>query len=130
MVQIKPHSSTGSRFFRFAIPLSILAAAALAGNAWADDFELAGDPEAGEQPYQLQCASCHGNTAKGDGPAARAFDPPPSDLTRDELTAEHLFVATSEGGPAVGLTATMPPFKHSLSEETIHDIVAYIKSLE
>lgn len=97
--------------------------------ALADDFELRGDPEAGKAPYQQQCASCHGSSGQGDGPAARAFNPPPSDLTREDLTAERLFLATRDGGMAVGLTAMMPAFGRSMSEDTIHDVVAYLKSL-
>ena len=106
-----------------------LALASAGGMAVGGDFELAGDPERGEQPYQLQCASCHGSAGQGDGPASAAFDPPPSDLTRPDLDAERMFIATRDGGMAVGLTAIMPPFGHSLDEQAIHDIVAYIKSL-
>ncbi len=97
--------------------------------ALADDFELKGDPSAGQQPYQQQCASCHGNSGKGDGPAARAFNPPPASLLRDELTAEHLFLVTRDGGMPHGLAPTMPAFNRSLSEQQIHDVVAYLLSL-
>lgn len=98
-------------------------------SAQADAFELNGDAEAGKAPYQQQCGSCHGNSGKGDGPASRAFNPPPSDLTRDELTAERMFLATRDGGMAVGLAATMPAFGRSMNEQTIHDVVAYLKTL-
>ncbi len=100
-----------------------------ASAATADDFELQGDPEAGKQPYLQQCASCHGNSGGGDGPAARAFDPPPGDLLREDLSAERMFTATRDGGMAVGLAATMPAFNRSMSDETIHDVVAYLISL-
>ena len=95
----------------------------------ADDFELRGDPEAGKAPYQQQCASCHGNSGQGDGPAARAFNPPPASLLREDLSAERMFLATRDGGMAVGLAATMPAFSRSLNEQQIHDIVAYLISL-
>lgn len=95
----------------------------------ADDFELNGNAEAGKAPFQQQCASCHGTSGAGDGPASRAFNPPPSDLTREDLSAERMFKATRDGGMAVGLAATMPAFSRSMSEQTIHDVVAYIKSL-
>lgn len=110
----------------FASTAVLMAAQALAGEA----FELSGNPEQGKAPYQLHCASCHGNQAAGDGPAARAFNPPPSDLTREGLSAEHMFIATRDGGRAVGLTAIMPAFRHSLDDQAIHDVVAYIKSLD
>jgi mono/diheme cytochrome c family protein len=36
----------------------------------------------GEIVYQRFCAACHGMTGHGDGPAAAALTPPPTDLTR------------------------------------------------
>jgi mono/diheme cytochrome c family protein len=35
----------------------------------------------GAELYASYCASCHGASARGDGPAAASLDPPPSDLT-------------------------------------------------
>jgi len=35
----------------------------------------------GRQTYQQYCASCHGENAKGGGPAAAALKTPPPDLT-------------------------------------------------
>jgi mono/diheme cytochrome c family protein len=37
--------------------------------------------QSGKQMFQAYCASCHGATGKGDGPAAAAFKSPPTDLT-------------------------------------------------
>ena len=95
-----------------------------------DPFVLDGNAESGKALYQLHCASCHGDRAQGDGSWAGAYDPPPSDLTREGLDAERLFLATRDGGMAVGMRATMPAFRHTLEEQSIHDIVAYIKSLD
>ena len=36
----------------------------------------------GAQMYQSYCASCHGKTGKGDGPAASALKTRPTDLTQ------------------------------------------------
>lgn len=36
----------------------------------------------GAANYKAYCAACHGETAKGDGPAAPALKVPPTDLTR------------------------------------------------
>ena len=111
-------------------PLALLASLLLAAPlAVADDFEIQGSAEAGQQPYQQQCASCHGNSGQGDGPAARAFNPPPASLLREELSAEHLFKVTRDGGMAHGLAPTMPAFNRSLNEQQIHDVVAYLVSL-
>jgi mono/diheme cytochrome c family protein len=35
----------------------------------------------GKEMFKSYCASCHGPSAKGDGPAAAALKSPPSDLT-------------------------------------------------
>jgi mono/diheme cytochrome c family protein len=35
----------------------------------------------GEQLFKAYCASCHGRTGKGDGPAAPALKTPPADLS-------------------------------------------------
>jgi mono/diheme cytochrome c family protein len=39
-------------------------------------------PASGEVLYRRYCASCHGLAGRGDGPAAGALTPPPTDLTR------------------------------------------------
>ena len=38
-------------------------------------------PSSGADMYTAYCASCHGKTGKGDGPAASALKVPPPDLT-------------------------------------------------
>ncbi|HXJ04162.1 MAG TPA: cytochrome c [Candidatus Acidoferrum sp.] len=40
------------------------------------------DATSGRQTYQQYCASCHGENAKGGGPAAEALKTPPPDLTK------------------------------------------------
>ncbi len=40
--------------------------------------------------YRTLCASCHGVDGRGDGPAAGALTPPPTDLTRSKLTMSEL----------------------------------------
>jgi mono/diheme cytochrome c family protein len=39
------------------------------------------DLATGKDTFTKYCASCHGVSGKGDGPAAAAFKPPPMDLT-------------------------------------------------
>ena len=46
-------------------------------------------PLHGEAMYNRYCASCHGLTGKGDGPAA-ALSPPPTDLTKADLSLPEL----------------------------------------
>jgi len=38
-------------------------------------------PSSGKEMFMSYCASCHGKSGKGDGPAASALKQPPSDLT-------------------------------------------------
>ncbi len=38
-------------------------------------------PASGHQMYQNYCSSCHGQSGKGNGPAALALKTPPPDLT-------------------------------------------------
>jgi mono/diheme cytochrome c family protein len=40
------------------------------------------EPQGGAALYLRYCASCHGVSGRGDGPAAPALSPPPTDLTR------------------------------------------------
>lgn len=43
--------------------------------------------ELGAAWYERYCSSCHGPEGRGDGPAAAALEPPPSDLTH--IAARH-----------------------------------------
>jgi len=46
----------------------------------------------GQALYAQQCASCHGDTGRGDGPAAQALQPPPIDFTdKSRASARSLF---------------------------------------
>jgi mono/diheme cytochrome c family protein len=45
---------------------------------------------AGGELYARYCASCHGSSGRGDGPAAPALDPRPADLTRSSLDLSEL----------------------------------------
>ncbi len=60
-------------FFQASVVTSLLAVTA---NAWALTTL-----ERGRTEYVHQCASCHGTTAKGDGPLRPFLVKPPSDLT-------------------------------------------------
>jgi mono/diheme cytochrome c family protein len=51
--------------------------------------EVAG-PQSGEVLYRRYCASCHGLSGHGDGPAAPSLAPSPTDLTRLDAGAAEL----------------------------------------
>lgn len=90
-----------------------------------DDFELIGDPQAGEQTYDRRCATCHGEEGQGDGPTAVGMDPPPTDFTAAPLDPWRAYAVTRDGGRPHGLSAGMPAFRRALDEQQLHDVVAY-----
>ena len=55
-----------------------------AGPAGADDSPPSGEGALARTLYARHCATCHGSTGAGDGPAAPYLEPAPRDLTRGE----------------------------------------------
>lgn len=96
-------------------------------NAYAE-----GDAAMGKTSFNTTCASCHGESGKGDGVAAAALDPKPRDLSDPAyvsgLTDEHLVKVISEGGAAVGKSVMMPAWGSVLSEADVLNVIAYIRS--
>lgn len=83
---------------------------------------------AGTALYATACASCHGETGRGDGVAASALNPPPSDLavhvplhTDSEL---YDFIANGIDG-----TAMVARSEELSAEETWH-IINYIRTID
>jgi mono/diheme cytochrome c family protein len=76
--------------------------------------------------YSEKCASCHGDTGKGDGPDASSHDPAPSDFTDTKrisaVTDGELFYKITEGHKP------MPSFKKRLTEEQRWRMVLLIRS--
>jgi mono/diheme cytochrome c family protein len=86
----------------------------------------AGSVEHGRQLFQLYCAVCHGPDAKGMGPVAPKFIPPP-DLTLPifrERTDGFIYGTIRNGG------ALMPPLAEVLSPDERWHIVNFIRSLQ
>ncbi len=80
----------------------------------------------GKALYDIYCALCHGSDAKGDGPIAAKFVPPP-DLTLDlfrQRTDGFLYGTITHGG------ALMPPLAESLSPAERWDVINYLRSLQ
>jgi mono/diheme cytochrome c family protein len=92
--------------------------------AWAEP----GDPVKGKATYERLCVTCHGAQGKGDGPASKMLTPPPADLSSPKIKNKpdgDLLQAIQNGRPP----ATMPAFKGQLSEQQIHDVLAFVRSL-
>ena len=83
----------------------------------------------GKSIFEASCASCHGATGKGDGPAGKGLDPAPPPIG----TAAHMTTVT----PAltyrivsVGIAGTpMPGYGATLSPEQRWNVVAYVNTL-
>lgn len=113
---------------RVLIPLALALALGVAPAA------NAGDAAAGGARFKQLCATCHGPSGKGDGPAAAAIKPKPRDLTdpawQKSVTDEYLVKVIQKGGAAVGKSPMMTPFGASVNEAQMKDLIAYIRSLK
>ncbi len=96
------------------------------------DSKAEGDAAKGGEVYKTYCATCHGNSGKGDGIAAAALDPKPRDLSNADyvsgLTDAHIKKVVTEGGAAVGMSATMPAWGGIIPEADINNIIAYVRA--
>lgn len=103
----------------FAVALCSLAAAGVTATDQPRD-----DPAA---TFASKCAMCHGKGGGGDGAAAAALNPKPTDLTSAEYqesrTDEQIAEAISAGKGA------MPSYSTQLSKDAIDGLVAYIREL-
>lgn len=87
---------------------------------------------AGQTIYTTNCASCHGEKGLGDGTAGAALDPKPANLqvaSKEASDAYELWIL-SEGGAAVGRSASMAAYKGILSEDEIWKVLAFVKTLK
>lgn len=84
---------------------------------------------AGQALYEQHCLLCHGPAGKGDGPAARALNPPPADLSVHAQLGVHsdgqLFEWIYHGIPGT----PMPAFNEVLAEIDAWHLVNYIRQL-
>ena len=83
----------------------------------------------GAQVYAQNCASCHGASGHGDGPAAQALSPRPANLAwlvNSHMAGDqYVYWTVSEGGQPVG--SAMPAFKGILPQKDIWAVVAYVR---
>ena len=121
--------------------LCALAAAVVAAALLAPAAALAaGDAAAGKTTFTTNCATCHGDTGKGDGPVGATLNPPPRDFTKGEFKFDtdkdgkagsdaDLKNVIQKGAGAFGGSMLMAPWP-SLSEADITNLIAYIRSLK
>jgi mono/diheme cytochrome c family protein len=93
----------------------------------------AADVEQGKKLYGQYCATCHGQSGKGDGAAAAALNPKPRDHTDKEymskLSDDDIFKVVKNGGASVGKSPLMPAWGPTLKDDQIQDVVAYVRTL-
>lgn len=98
--------------------LALLIGAPLVGPLMAQQ----GTPK---QQYVRLCGPCHGESGRGNGPAAVGLNPRPRDFTDPSFLAERadkdLIAVIGDGKGA------MPAFKAQLSRQQIAQLVAYIR---
>ena len=88
-----------------------------------------GDPAKGKTVYERLSSICHGAQGKEEGPAGQMLKPPAADLTSSKVKGTpdaELFQAIQNERPSTAMLA----FKGQLSDQQIHDDVAYIRSGE
>ncbi len=80
--------------------------------------------------YSDNCAGCHGPSGKGDGPAGKMLQPPPSDFgtALKGKTDDYIKKVIKEGGAANGKSANMPAAS-DLTDDQIKSLIDYIKHL-
>jgi len=91
-----------------------------------------GDVKAGRELYVRYCATCHGESGRGDGASAASFASKPADLTdghlMNALPNEFLHNIIMHGGPAEGLSPGMPPMSAYLGADQVRQVIAYVRS--
>jgi mono/diheme cytochrome c family protein len=77
--------------------------------------------------YAENCAGCHGETGRGNGPEAAGLSTAPTDFSNPAMaqkSAAELYTAISEGAPP-----DMPAFAGTLSEEDRWSLASHVRDL-
>jgi mono/diheme cytochrome c family protein len=108
------------------LSLMIVGATAIFAAA---SVSAAGDKAHGEELYLRYCQGCHGPDGRGGG---KAFMPHVGPLAKkgyiDQIDDDSLALVIREGGAAVGKSGYMPSWKDTLPDQSIADIIAYIRT--
>jgi mono/diheme cytochrome c family protein len=84
---------------------------------------------AGQAMFTMHCATCHGETGKGDGPLGLVLNPRPADLSQHAVPGVHtdaqLYEWITNGFPG----SAMPAWKSRLSDTDRWNLVNFIRTL-
>ena len=84
----------------------------------------------GAEVYKQQCATCHGDGGRGDGPAAHGLNPPPANLSDPQVMGAKSRVDLYRQ-LLLGVAGTaMPSFERTLSEDDRWAVAAYALTLQ
>lgn len=89
--------------------------------------------EQGKALFDVACASCHGPTGQGDGPAGVALNPKPRNIATDEFKFGGNLAAIqstiSEGAAVKGGSPSMIGYKTVYQPEQIEALAHYVLKL-
>jgi high-affinity iron transporter len=113
---------------RRATMIPLLAGAAIAVGpvraAGQDSTAAAADP--GKAVFEANCATCHGSTGKGDGPAGAGLEVPPRNFTTGEFKYG-ADLASVEHTIGTGVQGTaMPAWESMLKPKEIEAVAKYV----
>lgn len=93
----------------------------------------AADGEKAKDNYRVYCIQCHGMQGDGMGLNIRDMSVQPRDHTdvksMSSRTDTELFKVIKEGGVAINKSSLMPSWGDTLSDDEIHDLVQYLRTL-
>lgn len=122
-------------FSKLLILLLVIAfteAPALAGDGTADG-QMSSLTRQGRPLFLHYCAHCHGVAGDGDGYNAELLDKEPAELSDLKFISKkkdsQIYRVIKFGGQGVKKSSLMPVFGHTLSEEEIWALVAYVRHL-
>lgn len=79
----------------------------------------------GKALFTATCASCHGDTGAGNGPAAGALAPAPTNFHLKKPTQARAWDVLENGVPGTA----MPPWRNQLNEDERRALVAFLRSV-
>jgi len=111
--------------------LLMMAVVMVSGAAMADDkFALKGDAAKGAEKFATLCVSCHGDKGDGNGVAAAALTPKPTNFADPanaaRLTDEYVYKVIKDGGAANGRSPMMVAWSGTLKDDELRNVAAYV----
>jgi mono/diheme cytochrome c family protein len=111
----------------FAIVAAICCIAAVSSRG----VLLAADLSAARDNFDGQCAKCHGESGRGDGPSGGPLTVRPRDFTdcsrMSKESDERVFSIIKRGGESGGLSKEMPAWGEAFDDDEIKGLIVYVR---